>query len=80
MVSKSGADGFDRDFHRKKARAAGGHLRPKALIPQDVDVSVSGDTLTIRGSSEGQSDEPNQESDGREASYVAFEGSGALLR
>jgi HSP20 family protein len=46
--------------------------------PKDIDVSVSGNTLTIRASRERHSDERNQESERREASYGTFERSVTL--
>src|SRR5690242_18055476 len=41
--------------------------------PKDIDVSVAGDTLTIRASRERHSDERNQDFEMREASYGRFE-------
>jgi HSP20 family protein len=41
--------------------------------PKDVDVSVAGDTLTIRASRERRSDDGNQEFQMREVSYGKFE-------
>jgi HSP20 family protein len=41
--------------------------------PKDIDVSVVGDTLTIRASRERHSDEPNQDFETREISYGTFE-------
>jgi HSP20 family protein len=48
--------------------------------PKDIDVSVSGNTLTIRASRERHNDERNQESERREASYGRFERSVTLPR
>jgi HSP20 family protein len=48
--------------------------------PSDIDVSVSGNTLTIRASRERHSDERNQESGRREARYGRFERSVTLPR
>jgi HSP20 family protein len=41
--------------------------------PKDIDVSVAGDTLTIRASRERRSDDGNQDFQMREVSYGRFE-------
>jgi len=46
--------------------------------PKDIDVSVAGDTLTIRASRERRSDEGNQDFQMREVSYGRFERSMTL--
>jgi HSP20 family protein len=48
--------------------------------PEDIDVSVSGNTPTIRASRERQSDERNRQPERREASYGRFERSVILPR
>jgi|SRR5579875_692037 HSP20 family protein len=46
--------------------------------PKDIDVSVAGDTLTIRASRERRSEERNQHFETREISYGRFERSMTL--
>jgi HSP20 family protein len=41
--------------------------------PKDIDVSVAGDTLTVRASRKRHSDERNQDFEAREISYGRFE-------
>ena len=48
--------------------------------PKDIDVSVAGDTLTIRASRERHSDERNQDFEMRESGYRRFERSLTLLK